>query len=124
MLRIDAVASGEGPVITRYGNGGFSISGKPYTGSVLVGPKEVTPWPITDPAQIDVACLAAVFAQKPEVLLVGCGMSMVPLPPLVRVALAEAGIKAESMTTAGACRSYTILSGDGRPVMAALIAVD
>lgn len=123
MLQMNAVSPGDGPVITGYGDGGFTISGQSYTGSVMVGPKEVTAWAVTDPAQIDTTSLAAVFAVKPEVLLVGCGTGMMPLPPLVRVALSEAGIKVETMTTAGACRSYSILSGDGRSVMAALIAV-
>lgn len=124
MMRMDAVSPGDGPVITSYGDGGFTISGQPWRGSVMVGPKEVTPWAVTDPAVLDAAGLAAVFVHKPEILLVGCGTVMVPLPPLLRVALAEAGIKAEAMTTAGACHSYSILSADGRSVMAALIAVD
>jgi uncharacterized protein len=42
----------------------------------------------------------------------------------VRRAAEEAGVALESMDTGAACRTYNILLAEGRPIGAALIAVD
>ena len=42
----------------------------------------------------------------------------------VRRAFAEAGIALEAMDTGAACRTYNVLLAEGRPVGAALLAVD
>jgi uncharacterized protein len=44
--------------------------------------------------------------------------------PDVWRAFADAGIGLEPMTTGAACRTYNVLLAEGRPVGAALVAVD
>lgn len=67
------------------------------------------------------ALLAQMDAGKPELILFGSGTRLrFPNPPWLR-GLAEAGIGVETMDTAAACRTYNILAGEGRHVLAALL---
>ena len=57
-------------------------------------------------------------------LLLGTGQHQ-RMPELdVRRAFAAAGIGLEAMDTGAACRTYNVLLAEGRPVGAALLAVD
>ena len=58
---------------------------------------------------------------KPEIILLGTGASFV-FPDRARLApLYNAGLGVEVMDTPAACRTYNILLGEGRNVVAALI---
>ena len=81
----------------------------------------ITDWP---PAQLDdltaehVAMLAEI---NPEVILIGVGSRIRFPSPEVTRPLVERGIGFEVMDTAAACRTYNLLMGDGRKVVAGLI---
>ena len=68
---------------------------------------------------------AAVIAAEPavDVLLIGCGARIAPIPKAVRDGLRKAGIGADTMDTGAACRTYNVLASEGRRVAAALIAL-
>jgi uncharacterized protein len=112
-------------VIEAYGDGGFRVSGVRFEGSVLVFPEQVVAWPVTDPAALTIELLQPVLAAAGQVdlLLLGCGPSIRPVPAELRRALRAAGIVVEPMDTGGACRTYNVLMGEDRKVAAALIAV-
>lgn len=112
-------------VIEGYGDGGFRISGKRHVGSLLVFPSRSLPWPVTGIAEISVESLRPLLESADEVdlLLLGCGKAMQPVPAELRRALKAAGIVVEPMDTGGACRTYNVLMGEDRRVAAALIAV-
>ena len=58
---------------------------------------------------------------RPELVLFGSGAALrFPRPAWVR-RLIEAGIGVETMDTGAACRTYNILAGEGRRVVAALL---
>ncbi|TIW66498.1 MAG: hypothetical protein E5V56_06065, partial [Mesorhizobium sp.] len=63
-------------------------------------------------------------AGKVEIVLVGTGKDLRPLPTALRAALKEAGIAADPMSTGAAVRTYNVLLAEDRAVAAALIAVD
>ncbi len=117
MIDMRAVRPGEGPVIDAYGADGFRINGVVYRGPVLLlSEGEVLPWGGLDDMD-RIACEAGRF----EVLIVGTGAHMVPLPaPLADLAAAR-GFGAESMNTPAACRAYNVLLGEARRVAAALL---
>jgi uncharacterized protein len=69
----------------------------------------------------DPADLEAVFALKPDVVLLGEGERQVFPPSAVRAAYAERRIALEAMTLGAACRTFNILVQEGRRVAAALI---
>lgn len=58
---------------------------------------------------------------KPELVIFGSGTRLRFPPPALLRALMEAGIGLETMDTLAACRTYNILAGEGRHVVAALI---
>jgi len=116
-------------VIEAYGDGRFRIAGAVHAGSVLVSPSRVLPWPAVSlaalsPRQIfdQIAPLWAAEA-APEILLIGCGARMAPVPAEARAMFKEHRIAVEAMDTGAACRTYNVLVMEDRLVAAALIAV-
>ncbi len=116
---------GRAPV-EAYGNGGFRFAGMSHRGSILCLPSGVHGW---EPANAD-ALTTADFARvideagDIEILLVGMGKELRPLPPALRQTLREAGVSADPMSTGAALRTYNVLLAEDRAVAAALIAVD
>ena len=112
--------------IDGYGAGGFSFAGMSHRGSILVLPDGVHSWTATQPSEITDESLGPVFAAARgaiELLLVGTGVDLVPVPPALRAKLKAVGIVAEPMATGAAARTYNILLGERRRVAAALLAV-
>jgi uncharacterized protein len=110
--------------IDAYGNGGFRFAGMSHRGSILCLPSGIRSWSPADP--LDVGSLTPALAEKEamHLLLLGTGATQsFPVPDVWR-AFADAGIGLEPMTTGAACRTYNVLLAEGRPVGAALVAVD
>lgn len=114
------------PPIDAYGNGGFRFAGMSHRGSILCLPSGVYGWEPADrnaPATGDFAKLLA-EAQDVEILLVGMGTDLKPLPAELRAALKDVRISADPMATGAAVRTYNVLLAEDRAVAAALIAVE
>jgi len=121
----DAHYPGRAP-IESYGNGGFRFAGMSHRGSLLCLPSGIYGWQnAPEPDALDVASLEKVFAEADEieVLLVGTGMNLRPLPAAVRQRCREAKIMADPMATGAAVRTFNVLLAEARRVAAALIAV-
>ncbi|MCC7320473.1 MAG: Mth938-like domain-containing protein [Rubellimicrobium sp.] len=101
-----------------YGPGFFRIGGRVHRGAVAVLPSGVLPWG----GYGDTAPLAAA-AGAVDVLLVGTGAQIAPLPEGFRAALEGAGIAVEFMASPAACRTFNVLLAEGRRVALALIAL-
>ena len=112
--------------IDAYGNGGFRFAEMSHRGSILCLPSGIHAWQPALPADITTPALAAALAEKDAlgVLLLGTGQRQVFPDAAVREAFAAAGIALEAMDTGAAARTYNVLLAEGRPVGAALIAVD
>ena len=122
----DAHFPGRAP-IEAYGNGGFRFAGMSHRGAILCLPSGVHGWKDAPDADgVDETSLAAVLAESDsiEILLIGTGTVLVPLPPAVRDRCRAAGIVVESMATGAAVRTFNVLLAEDRAVAAALIAVD
>ena len=112
--------------IDAYGEGGFKFGDMSHRGSILALPSGVYAWDATTAAAIDAHSLARLFDEEPgsvEHILIGTGLELAPLNPVLREKLRDAGIVAEPMATGAAARTYNILLGERRRVAAALIAV-
>ena len=110
--------------IDAYGNGGFRFAGMSHRGSIMCLPSGICAWAPANP--LDVASMAPALAERSgmQLLVLGTGASQsFPAPEVWRV-FADAGIGLEPMTTGAACRTYNVLLAEGRPVGAALVAVD
>ena len=114
-------------IVESYGGGRFRVSGRVFEGSILVLTDRTSSWPVADVASMTLEGLAAVAeaarAGTIDLLLVGCGARMAPLPPGLRQAFRELGVVMEPMDTGAACRTYNVLMAEGRRVAAALIAI-
>jgi NADH dehydrogenase [ubiquinone] 1 alpha subcomplex assembly factor 3 len=65
-----------------------------------------------------------VVVPKPEILLLGTGKHVAPLPQTLRNHLNQQGIQVDIMDTRNACSTYNLLAEEGRRVAAALLPQD
>ena len=63
------------------------------------------------------------LAGSVDVVLVGTGADIGPIPVALRRAVEAAGIGVEIMATPSACRTYNVLLAEGRRIAAAVLAV-
>ncbi len=112
--------------VTAYGNGGFRFAGMSHRGSLLCLADAIVGWPATSAEGLTLDDLALLRKEPAgiELLLLGTGRSFLLPSAELRAGLREIGIRVEPMDTGAACRTYNILLAEGRPVGAALIAVE
>ncbi|NZA27050.1 Mth938-like domain-containing protein [Luteimonas sp. SJ-92] len=90
--------------------------------SFIVAPDAlVEDWPVRDAAAMVPADLEPLLALAPELVLLGTGAGQVFPPPAVTAACLSRGIGLESMSNAAAARTYQVLAGEGRRVVAGFI---
>lgn len=78
-------------------------------------------WPVRDAASLQASDLDAILELGPELILLGTGARQVFPPAEVMGASLSRGIALESMTNDSAARTYHVLAGEGRRVVAAFI---
>jgi uncharacterized protein len=112
--------------IEAYGNGGFRFADMSHRGSILALPSGIEAWAVTSAAEIDRSSLKRFFdeADAIDILLIGTGDDMMPLPGELRAALESAGLYPDPMSTGAAVRTYNVLLSEERQVAAALVAVE
>lgn len=92
------------------------------TQSFLLAPDRlIENWPVDSAAQFDLAAAETVAALNPEVVLLGTGARQVFPSREAQVALLRRRIGIEVMDNAAACRTYNLLAGEGRRVVAAIM---
>ena len=112
--------------IDSYGNGGFRFAGMSHRGSVLVLPSGIFSADIIEGNPLTSGLLSPVWAEQAgavELLLLGTGAALLPVPEELRWALRAKNIRFEPMPTGAAARTYNILLGEKRLVAALLVAV-
>jgi uncharacterized protein len=124
-MRMNEISYEGPPPIDSYFEGGFRIAGALHEGSALLIGTEALSWPVETPGQLDrfVFQPAIDRADAFDVLLIGMGAEIAPMPAALREAFEEHGIGADIMATPAACRTYNVLLSEGRRVAAALIAI-
>ena len=124
-MDITPLVAANAPLIKSYGDGGFTISGTRWEGSVLIFSDRAISWAVTRFEDITLESLEAVFAQVPlpEFLLIGVGTQMRLLAPTLKMDIRSKGLVSEPMDTGAASRTWNVLLTEGRQAAAALIAV-
>lgn len=122
-LHSDRTTTG-GQRITAYGAGFVTVNETTFTGTVLLGADV----PATDleerrPDDLDAATIEQLREQDPELVIIGTGSRHVFPSPGLLAPLTRAGIGVEIMSTPAACRTYNVLSAEGRKVVALLLPV-
>ena len=107
---------------TGYGAGYGEVNAKRYTSSLVVSAERiVVDWPAASVDALSADHLAAILELKPEIAIIGTGAAFRFPEPARLAPLHQARIGVEVMDTPAACRTYNILLGEGRAVVAALI---
>ena len=112
--------------IDAYGNGGFRFAGMSHRGSILMLPSGVHGLDLAEGDAIGPEHVQALLAEPPgavDLLLLGMGRSLVPVPESLRWIFRDRNIGVEAMQTGAAARTYNVLIGERRRVAALLVAV-
>lgn len=107
-------------VIDGFRPGAFLIAGQAQPGPRLIWGGGHAPWPVTDWAAITAACFDALPFDRLDLLLVGGGDRLRPLPKPAIAGLRAKGLALEWMDSGAAARTYNLLLVEGRAVAAAL----
>lgn len=112
-------------IIQSYAGGRFMVSGVSYESAIIVRPDVTVSWADAPTALADLIPehFSALYADRPEVILLGSGKTFQLLHPALRRALKEQCLSVDIMDTGAACRTYNVLMAEGRRVAAALLPV-
>lgn len=98
------------------------VNDQRLTRSFILAPRSlVEHWPVTDVRGLEIDALAPVLALEPEVILLGTGDTQAFPPPATMAACLARGIGLEPMINAAAARTFNVLAGEGRRVVAAFV---
>jgi uncharacterized protein len=90
--------------------------------SFIIAPEAlVEDWPVTDAKAMQPDDLARLFELTPEVIVLGTGPTQRFPSAAVMHACLSRGIGFEVMDNAAAARTYSVLAGEGRNVVAGFI---
>ena len=108
--------------VRRVGAHGITVVDREFTRSFLLSPERlVEDWPVAAASELDTSHIDAILALKPEVVLVGTGERQVFPAQAFMAALLRKGVGVEVMDNAAAARTYDLLAGESRRVVAAFI---
>ncbi|UGB39430.1 Mth938-like domain-containing protein [Frateuria soli] len=108
--------------IRRVGERSITVVDRELTASFLLAPDRVVEaWPVDDVAALDGDAGEAVRALEPEVVLLGTGSRQRFPSAAFMAGFLRLGIGIEVMDNAAAARTYDLLAGEGRRVVAAFI---
>lgn len=103
---------------------GIRVHNDLYTGAFIISGEGVIPdWQVNSVEDLDANNLQVIFDLQPEVVLIGTGKKQVFLPPSLQAHFFRRNCGFEVMTTDAACRTFNILVGEGRNVVAALLPI-
>ena len=98
------------------------VNERRLTRSFVVAPNTlIEDWPVTNIGSMTPDDLDAMLALGPELLVLGTGEIQTFPPALVMAACLQRGIGIEVMTNAAAARTYSVLAGEGRRVVAGFV---
>ncbi len=114
--------AGEGLLIHSHEPGRIRVRDKYYDCPLIISRQQVQAWLADTIETLDLAQLEPALAQRPDILLLGCGPTRIQPPGRLIVELAAEGIGLEIMDSGAACRTYNVLACENRSVVAALMA--
>jgi len=120
-MRMNEIDYEAQPPIDGYGPGGFRIAGEWHDGALVVLPSGTQRFD----GDLTGVVIETVTAEKDalDVVLVGMGGEIAPVPKALRAALDSAEVGVEAMSTPSACRTFNVLLTEGRRVAAILLPV-
>lgn len=121
-MKLHQDSAGALNTVTGYDTGWIEINRERHQGAILLAPEQpVQAWTPQTFEALATEHFQAVLDMRPEIVLLGTGAAQRFAHPRLLGVLAAAGVGVESMATPAACRTYNILIGEGRRVVAALL---
>lgn len=100
----------------------IAVGGRELRASFAVSPDRlIEDWPVPSPERLDAGALAPLLAEHPELVVLGTGGRRVELAPALQFQVLSRGIGLEVMDNGAAARTWNLLLGEGRRVLAAFI---
>jgi len=108
--------------ISRHDGKSVWVNGVQHSSSLLVPWRgALQDWNLQRFEDLSADHFEQILLLKPELVIFGSGSRIRFAKPLLYRRLIEARIGVETMNLAAACRTYTVLSSEGRAVLAALL---
>ncbi|MAZ25556.1 MAG: hypothetical protein CL868_00585 [Cytophagaceae bacterium] len=117
-MQMKEISFGAAQPVDGYGPGFFRVGGRPVEGALCLSVEGALAWGGLEDAETLVR-----LADDADVIFIGTGTAMAPLPKGLSERLAEAGVGFEIMNSPSACRTYNVLLGEGRRVALAVLPV-
>jgi uncharacterized protein len=108
-------------LIRRYGADFIAIGDNEIRESCIVSANSFAPWTPRSVDELNPEHLAALFALNPEVVVLSTGARQVFPRAYLRAEFATRKIGLEVMEIGAACRTYNVLVGEERQVLAAIL---
>lgn len=107
--------------IRSYKPGSFQVNEEIYHSSLIISANNLIADSLPESFQeLTPSLCQKIIALKPNILLLGTGVSQHFLPIDLQQLFLNANIGVETMSTSAACRTFQVLSSEGRNVVAAL----
>ena len=98
------------------------VNERRLTRSFVVAPDAlIEDWPVRDAGSLGMPELEQILALSPALVLLGTGPRQVFPPAQIMAACLSRGIGLEAMANDSAARTYHVLAGEGRRLLAAFI---
>ncbi len=108
--------------VRRAGAGEVVVMDRSFNASIILTREQVIDdWGVTDIDALTPAQVEPILALEPDVVLLGTGARQHFPTQAVLAAFLERGVGVEAMDNAAAARTWDILAGEGRNVVAAFI---
>ncbi|HEY6124816.1 MAG TPA: Mth938-like domain-containing protein [Steroidobacteraceae bacterium] len=108
-------------LIRRYGADFVAIGDREIRESCIVAANSLTPWAPRFVEELDAGHFAPLFALEPEVVVLATGARQSFPRAALRAEFATRKIGLEVMEIGAACRTYNVLVGELRKVVAAIL---
>ncbi|TBR39133.1 MULTISPECIES: Mth938-like domain-containing protein [Dyella] len=113
---------GEYLYVRRVGPNSITVVDRDYSRSLVVSPARVLEdWPVSHASQLDAEHVSTILELKPEVVILGTGDRQVFPAAAFLAGFLKKGVGVEVMDNAAAARTYDLLAGESRRVVAAFI---
>ena len=108
-------------LIRRYGADFIVIAEEEIRASCIVSANSRSAWAPRSVAELTLEHLAPLFALEPEVVVLSTGPRQIFPPAALRAEFSTRKIGLEVMEIGAACRTYNVLVGEERRVLAAIL---
>jgi uncharacterized protein len=108
-------------LIRRYGSDYILVGERELRESCIVGASSITPWSPRNVDELVTDHLHALFALAPEIVVLATGTTQRFPRAALRAEFASRKVGLEVMEMGAACRTYNVLVGEDRRVLAAVL---